>query len=445
MKKTICLITFIFISCNTNQRSDQMIKIERGNLIESKTTIHFIIYTESENQYEIEYFTDLSKSYPGLIVTDIINNENNSVVIESMKDIQNTFPIVPIDSIGYFSKGVPESDYSKLYLINNALHIALTYDPFSNMQIYQQFLEYLYAISISTHGYIWDDESRLLYSQEYWKENIVTSFHDNYADIQNHISIHQYQVDTTVRSITLGLRKFGLPDLVIQSSPRSHSTQNGNILALLGQYLLENPELVIDGSILLKTEDIKNNFVKDRINEDNLPNAKGEGKILLEEGLWEDGDPQNRLWSVFFMDYSKEKIYENQSDFYSNFFGSSDEIIEIKHHNDILLASEEAKTQFNKLYGLFNNGMKPGEYILVKAPFTTLTDTNEWMWVEITEWSKKAITGILQNDPFEVPNLKAGSIVEVDQDSIFDYIYYKEDGTFEGNETGKFIEEMNKL
>ncbi len=420
-----------------------MIKIEKGNLIESKTTIHFIIYTETDDQYDFKYFSDLSQSFPELIVTDIFNDENKTVFIESMKDIQNTFPIVPINSIGYFSKGVPESDYSKLYLIKNALHIALTYNPYSDKQIYQQFLEYLYAISISTHGYIWDDESRLLYSQEYWKENIITSFHDNYADIQKHISIHQYQVDASDRSVTLGLRKFGLPDLVIQSSPRSHSTQNGNILSLLGQYFYENPELAVDGSIILKTEDIKNNFIKDRIDEDNLPNAKGEGKILFEEGLWEDGDPENRLWSVFFIDYSIEKIYENQSEFYSSFFGSSDEIIEIKHQNDILLASEEAKKKLKNLYGLFNNGMKPGEYILVKAPFITSRGTNEWMWVEITEWSNKAITGILQNDPFEVPNLKAGSIVEFDQDTIFDYIFYKKDGTYEGNETGKFIKEMN--
>ena len=64
----------------------------------------------------------------------------------------------------------------------------------------------------------------------------------------------------------------------------------------------------------------------------------------------------------------------------------------------------------------------------------------EWMWVEITKWKNESISGILQNDPSEIAKLKAGAIVKGQQKDVFDYILYKPDGTYEGNETGKILE-----
>jgi len=62
------------------------------------------------------------------------------------------------------------------------------------------------------------------------------------------------------------------------------------------------------------------------------------------------------------------------------------------------------------------------------------------MWVEVVRWQGRTIRGILQNDPFEVPDLKSGARVEVKEGSLFDYILEKKDGTKEGNETGRLIE-----
>ena len=77
---------------------------------------------------------------------------------------------------------------------------------------------------------------------------------------------------------------------------------------------------------------------------------------------------------------------------------------------------------------------------MVKGPFKTASGGNEWMWIEVVRWKGSKIEGILENDPFQVPNLKAGARVEVEEDSIFDYIYRHADGTREGNETSALIE-----
>ena len=90
---------------------------------------------------------------------------------------------------------------------------------------------------------------------------------------------------------------------------------------------------------------------------------------------------------------------------------------------------------------LVEAGLKPGERLLVKAPFARDDQGNEWMWIEVLEWDKSGgITGILQNDPFYIRRLRAGSRVKVRESEVFDYLLRKPDASFEGNETGKLIE-----
>jgi uncharacterized protein YegJ (DUF2314 family) len=62
------------------------------------------------------------------------------------------------------------------------------------------------------------------------------------------------------------------------------------------------------------------------------------------------------------------------------------------------------------------------------------------MWVEVVRLNGDTIDGVLQNDPFEVPGLKAGARVEVYADAIFDYVLVKPDGSRGGNETGRLLE-----
>lgn len=57
------------------------------------------------------------------------------------------------------------------------------------------------------------------------------------------------------------------------------------------------------------------------------------------------------------------------------------------------------------------------------------------MWVEVVSWRGGKLEGFLDNTPEQVPSLKLGAKVTVNEAEIFDYIYTKADGTEEGNET----------
>jgi uncharacterized protein YegJ (DUF2314 family) len=104
-------------------------------------------------------------------------------------------------------------------------------------------------------------------------------------------------------------------------------------------------------------------------------------------------------------------------------------------------ASEAARKRLPELRKRFTAGLKPGEVLLLKAPFKTPEGKNEWMWVEVSIWKADGtIESILQNDPFQIPDLKSGARVRVKEAEIFDYLFTKPNGTVEGNETGKLIQ-----
>ena len=128
----------------------------------------------------------------------------------------------------------------------------------------------------------------------------------------------------------------------------------------------------------------------------------------------------------------------------SSLFGWEDAITPVKHNEALLAASQRAKAKLPALRKDFAAGLNPGEFIQVKAPFKTPDGGQEWMWVEITAWEGANIKGILKNEPFNIPSLHAGQIVQVKQEDVFDYIRQYPDGRQEGNETGAIIEKMQK-
>jgi uncharacterized protein YegJ (DUF2314 family) len=115
----------------------------------------------------------------------------------------------------------------------------------------------------------------------------------------------------------------------------------------------------------------------------------------------------------------------------------------VKHNEELLEASRRARIRLNQLHPSFDKGLPPGSRLLVKAPFARDDEGNEWMWVEVMKWPAVGkMEGILQNDPFYVRKLKAGSKVQISAAEVFDYELYREDGTTEGNETGKLMKKQ---
>jgi uncharacterized protein YegJ (DUF2314 family) len=287
-----------------------------------------------------------------------------------------------------------------------------------------------------TDGVVWDEETREAFAPAAWKAQRVDEWTEEVPDLSRHTVIHAYRNGEYVRAITLGLRKFALPDLVVQESPWSSNRHVGTLLNLATQRLAEGGTIGAGGELRLRLADIRSRPVRSHVTAD----GNGEALLVLRSAPLEDGDPENRLWAVSFDRDPGIDVHSRMEHALSTFFGATDDIRHVTHDDAILAASARARDRLPALHDAFAKGLEPGEILMVKAGFAKPDGDQEWMWVEVTSWKGTTINGLLQNDPFEVPDLHAGQKVTVAQRDVFDYLLKRRDGTVEGNETGALIE-----
>lgn len=175
------------------------------------------------------------------------------------------------------------------------------------------------------------------------------------------------------------------------------------------------------------------------------------GQLVLQLHRWEEqhhhgpiGDPMNRLIEITFDRGIGPDLHAKQEQVVGAAFGREDSVAQIKHDEELKNASRRSRTKLPALQVEFNKGLAPGEFIQVKAPFDTPDGGHEWMWVEVSSWKGDKITGLLKNEPFNIPTLHGGQVVEVSESKVFDYIWRHADGTQDGNETGKLIEKRSQ-
>jgi len=299
-------------------------------------------------------------------------------------------------------------------------------------------------IAQRTGGLVCDEEAREVFSPDAWHEKRLKSWTGNVPDISSQTVVQTYKKDEFVRAITLGVKKAGLPDVVMDDLPWASEHQVGNLINIFCQSMAEGAVFEKSGKFSLHLRAIKNSEVRDAQLKSVKGNFVGVAHLSLKPGVWEEGDPKNRLIQLTADRYVGNDVPAKQGMMLDCFFGWEDKVTAVEHNEVLLEESRKERAKVPWLQKDFNAGLQPGEFIQVKVPFKTPDGGNEWMWVEITSWKGNLIRGILENDPFNVPDLHGGQVVEVSQGNIFDYIRQYPDKRWEGNTTGEIIRKMDQ-
>jgi uncharacterized protein YegJ (DUF2314 family) len=254
--------------------------------------------------------------------------------------------------------------------------------------------------------------------------------------------MHSYRDPDLVRLITLGMRKFGLPDLVIENVPSGESRAAGNTINACAQLLIEGakPE---GGRIEIRLGAIKHAAVRASLDAECFKTAERTITTRFRVATAEKGDPDNRLWRLEFPAMSGENATEKSMAAFHVLFGVDNPLKFPNDKDAMRAASERARAAFFSKVPQFRKGLEPNERLIVKAPFK-VPEGNEYMWMEVVGWKDDAIEGVLQNNSPYDESLRAGKRVTVPFDRIYDYLHYLPDGTEEGNETGKVLDAQSK-
>ena len=353
--------------------------------------------------------------------------------------VQKEYRPPSMDMLQRFGYGLSREQAEALQNADKALILDFAHQaPQARTALFKA-TELALQIARDTNGLLWDEETRELFTPDEWRKRRIDSWENGIPNVADHTTIHAYRSDSMVRAITLGMVKFGLPDVVVSDFSWSSSKSMGSLVVMFSQAMVEGASLARAGQYDLDPRAIRHAGLRNAHLSNQKANAEAVAKLSLVNGKWESGDPQNRLYEIQFDRYPGPDRYARQTALLIATFGAEeDSVTRLQHNDEVLAASKTAAAQLPKLREAFNKGLQPGEYILVKAAFAR-RGGNEWMWVEVTRWAGDAIDGLLKNEPVDVPGLHAGQMVKVSQAKVFDYIRRYPDGSEEGNETGKII------
>jgi uncharacterized protein YegJ (DUF2314 family) len=362
------------------------------------------------------------------------------VTVRIEDDVPNNYGLPPDpEMLKLFGRGLTPADRDALRKATHAIVLEFEHPQKDAWRALRQAAEVTAAAARSTGGWAWDEMTREMFTAAEWERRRIASWTEPVPDVSDHIVIHFYKQGEYVRAISLGMAKFGLPDIVMDDITWSLQRPVTNTITLLGQALVEGTPLAQGGTLHLDIRKIRNAALRDA-NLDTLkfPDA-GAARLLLLDGDRDEGDPDNRLIEIAFDSYPGNDSHAKREAMLDALFGSTDEIQMVDHDARVLEASRKARERLPELRAAFNAGLAPGELILVKAPFPTDSGGNEWMWVEVTRWNGDAIHGTLRNEPNLIRDLHAGQMVDVNESDVFDYIRRKPDGSQEGNTTAALL------
>jgi len=390
--------------------------------------------------------TESLRDYPSLKLVDSLPEEPLTMQVraELNENVKDHYAPPSATSLKYSGHGLSSKQADELQKCTQALVLKFAHPQKDVWTALRAATGLVSEIAAKTDGYVWDEETREVFTLEAWRRDRNGQWTEP-PRVSRQTIIHEYNTGHSVRAITLGMAKMGLPDLVVENAGWSSSSQIGNLINLVGQAWAEGKPLRRSGEFELSLQQIKNTAQRDDAVKSLKPNATKIGCLTLVPGKWEDGDPHNILVQLTFDKYPGNDSQARQDSMVSSFFGWEDHVAYIERDDDELLAaSARAKEQLPVLQKAFAAGFQPGEYLELKAPFKTESGGNEWMWVEVTTWRGNRIGGLLNNNPEKVRNLHSGDHVEIRQEEIFDYLHTFPDKRTEGNTTGPIIQRLER-
>src|SRR6266705_99843 len=367
------------------------------------------------------------------------NPEGAFVQARLETDVAKNYVPLDFSTVAKFGRGLTEEQNKRFQQSKEAFILAFAHPSKEVWEGLRSANEVIEELARQMNGLVWDEETRQIFTPEAWHEEALNRWKEAIPRVADQTKIDMYENGEFVRAVTLGMEKFGLPDVAVQQLDTSSETTVGNLINVFTQSLAEGAAIPKSGRFKLDLHAIRNSALREAQLKSLKRNAAGVACVTPKQGSRENGDAQNRLIQLAFEEYPDADNHAQLEAAIGGLFGSEDSIQTVEHTDDLLEASRKAKVQLPRLRADFKASLQPGEYILVKAPFDVPEGGHEWMWVEVRAWNGSYIEGLLENTPDRIPLLHAGQLVRVSEGDVFDYIRHFADGREEGNTTGEFL------
>ncbi len=329
-------------------------------------------------------------------------------------------------SLQYFGRGFDQSKAERLMKSDYALSFVGA-APFDKEHLLlKKITQCVGEIAEKYDAFIMDVADSLTFTSEAFENIRVAEIAKNSLSASQ-FGVRAYRVETGIRSVSMGLEKFGQPNLVIENFSEQHMNYMDKFFTLLLQYMIESPSRVMPGAVTVDVKNIMNSEVRTNLFSSIKADGSGKIELRLQKALSLQGDP-SELLAISFENAPGERLWSEQAQMLHSIFGTDRDISNVSDPLSLDAAIASARKKVKHLLKEEHTLQKDAMRLLIA---TALEPANEVVWVEVNQYNDQKGEGILLSEPLHIENLHSGMIYEFDFDTILDYKLYGPEGIIE--------------
>jgi hypothetical protein len=273
-------------------------------------------------------------------------------------------------------------------------------------------------------GIVWDETTRRLETAAQAKQRTIRVPLGAPAFNPRAVVIQFYrQPDGTARLVTVGMSRFGSPDLSLRGCSMAAGSMLVDAINALASSIVEGKD-TLPLKVQLKLEEVS---------------------FEVADAERAQGDPEDFVELVPVGGAKGESMREAWDGVVQKLFGESVRYAETKPGKELEAAGARARKELPGVLKRFAAG--EGE-LYVWGPFVIPPDEradggpeDEWLWVKVASCDENACTGALSNRPMYATNIASGRTTSMPRAKIADWLLRLADGGVAGGETTKLLQQ----
>ena len=335
-------------------------------------------------------------------------------------------PVPSLQALQYFGRGFDQAKADNIMDSNYSVSF-IGVGPFDkNHALLKSITICIDDLAKKYNAFVYDVADSLIFTSEAFTNIRANEISQGYFS-SSQFGVRAYRVEEGVRSVSMGLEKFGQPNLAIENFSEHHMGYIDKLFTLVIQHVIESDEKVLPGSISIDIKNISNPVIQKNMHSSVVQNGTGKATLVLKKTVPFDGDP-SELLAISFENPPGDSLWVEQAKLLRSVFGRDREISNVPDSVSLETAIESAKMRAKDILEEGHALEKDGMRLLVAV---ALEETKEVIWVEVIEWEGVKGKGILLSNPIHTKSLSSGMKYEFKYASIMDFKLYGSDGIVE--------------
>jgi hypothetical protein len=296
------------------------------------------------------------------------------------------------------------------------------------------------AIAQQLGALVYDEEVRRIETAAQFTARAITAPLGAPAFRVDHVALQLYtQDDGSARLLTLGMRRFGAPDLEL----RGASMHAARRLAALVNALAAR--------VAAGESDLPFPVAPQALGR--APGASADAGATARVDVivppHTAGDPDNEIASLV-PEARGPDLRRSFDALAETLYGPLDRVVDEARDPRLAEIARRARAKLPQVLARWKRDEKLGTQLLVKLPFpyeapegTAARDAGpplEWMWIRVTSFDESSVAGQLANAPAYATGLAMGSSVRGKRADVADWLVKLPDGGVEGGESVRVLE-----